>query len=281
MMLPKISEEKNLKDERIQDFCASMKIENYSESKKKLDVRSIYATENESRQSKEVKPGKNRSVSANISKSSSNSSRDRLGFSRSHLFSAKTSKRTKYKTPKELEETIDLTSIDDAKKLTRRYYQELGICSDGRWSKDIESHLLKFEDADLSFPNLRNKEELFERANKYAIEKQSLLRQKSTFEEDTTLKHTSRPRGKENSARVKTKTHPKLGIQQMTNGFDEIFYSKPVCWGSISNQKSYLISSHFSQRTNRLPSLNTRAVPPKYGSTSWLNSGRTGYTNMH
>lgn len=277
MMLPKISEDKKLEDERIQDFCASMKIENNNESKKKLEVRSIFETENETRQPKDVKPGRNRIVSANRTTSSS---RDRLGFSRSHLFSAKASKKIKDAAPIDIEETIDLTSMDDAQKLTQRFYQELGICSDGKWSKDIESHLLKFEDADLSFPKLWNKKELFERANKHTIETQLFLHQNSSSDAGTMLKHESKPRGQENSARGKnTGAHPK-GTRQMKNSFDQVFYSKPVCLASYRNQKSKLTSSHFTQRTiertNRLPSLNTRAIPPKYGSTGWLDSGRIG-----
>lgn len=220
-MLPKITEGGRLSEEaKIQDFCASLHLTQDEESKEKLEVRSVFEQVDNDGVRGSRKPKAGPSINKPTRYNSTTTAKFKDGFSKAHVFSA--AKATRHKENKqEIQENklIDLTKMDDAKKLANRLIEDLRDYGANR----IQTHLNRFENADLTFPKLWNRERLFHSANRSAHNEQRVTK--------SAVKATNR-RLAANGKQVV------FGERQMSNAYrgdcvrqfvtGRVFYSEPV-----------------------------------------------------
>lgn len=243
VMLPKI-EEKFHEEAKIQDFCASLDLTQEDENKKKLEVRPVDQVVGDG--ARALRKPKLGTTINNTKQNPTAVKRFKEGFSKAQLYGVLTRKAKNRKNATELQQNklIDLTKFDDAKLVANSLMQDLRDYD----AKRIQSHLNRFENADLTFPKLWNKEELFRSANSIAHDEPRIAH--STVQSARSL--TSMPNRTKQLDGQCQKEHSNVYKREDLIGrqfyFGYVFYSKPV---SLKNANRVSTEKLLSLRTQR------------------------------
>lgn len=223
-MLPKI-EEKFHEEAKIQDFCASLHLAQEDENKTKFEVRSVEHIDGDGGLAhRKQKLG----GTTNSSKHNSTAAkRFKDGFSKAQMYGVLTRKTKNRKNAKESQQNklIDLTKLDDAKQVANNLIQDLRNYD----ADKIQTHLNKFENADLTFPKLWNKEKLFQNANRIAYDESRIARGSKSARSITSTGNTKKQHGGQFQKRETNfyeRAEDLVGGQQFFSGC--VFYSEPV-----------------------------------------------------
>lgn len=214
--LPKISEEKQFEEANITDFCASLQLTQEEERKEKLEVRSVYEIEHENLPRRRSKSG-----SSNKKRNYPTWNKFKDGFSKAHLFSAKSASKSKLQETKNHDDVkiIDLRNIKDAEKVADSFFKDLYQDD----ASKIMSYLDRFESADLTFPKLYAKEELFQTANQKVLSDSRIINTANSAKEYSRISRCNRDS-------IFDKRTFSVSATESTRSFLQncAFYSKPV-----------------------------------------------------